>query len=254
MKFLNTHARLCIANEINIVSIYQESSNRCRRKFEKNIQLKRRLSERERHFGNANYEYVPDPLIVIPRVLEAYAAGSKPEDVNFTYLGDKFPRIYKKNYIGLLESLAREEFSDLTLIHVTRSPLEVVNSICRRINNSRVGLDSWRAVESIEEAIYEWKSAWNARKLLYPKIPFNKVVDLNYNSLVCDPPTASFEISNLLGVEDIFDRRVVSDAPIEWCLDKSQRQKVYSSFPPVMLCDNWHKFGLFLDKHSFVFK
>ena len=197
---------------------------------------------------------MPDPYHVIPRVLEVYASGAKPGNGDFQYLGDKFPRVYKKNYSALLESLAAEEFADLTLIHVTRSPLEVINSIVRRINNAKLGIDSWRAIESLDEAIYEWKSSWNSRKLLYSKIPFKNVIDLNYNYLVNDPRGSLSKISDMLGVDNLFDCKIVSKVPIDWCLDEPQRLKINSSFPPIMLCDDWQKFGLLLDRHTFCFK
>ena len=133
-----------------------------------------------------------------------------PGTSDFEYVGDKFPRIYHKKYIGVLASLAGEDFASLTLIHVTRSPLEVINSICRRIENAKIGLDSWKAIESLEEAIAEWKKAWNARKQIYPKIPFDNVIDLNYNYLVNNPSESLKKIADLLGVVNAFDHSVIS--------------------------------------------
>ena len=255
MKLLNTHGKFCIANEINLLSIYEMNAVFARRKYEKNSRLSRKFSERERYLGNANYDYIPDPSVAVPRVIDAYVAASKPGvNANYEYIGDKFPRVYWKENFEPLQSLATESFAELTLINVTRSPLEVINSICRRIKNSKLGLDSWRAIESCEAAISEWKVAWNARKSLYSKIPFQKVIDLNYNSLVFDPESASAQIASVLGVDNSFDHSIVSDAPIEWHLDQSQMVKINSSLPSVLLCNNWQKFGLFLDRQTLVFK
>ena len=221
-------------------------------KYEKSLKLHREFSDREKHLGSANYDYIPNPSVAIPKVLEAYAACSKPDGECFEYLGDKYPRVYWKSKFVALNSLAHEDFAEVTLIHVTRSPLEVINSISRRINNAKLGIDSWSGIENIDKAINEWKHAWNARKL-YSKTPFSKVIDLNYNALVHDPSGSLEKIAARLEVDNSFDGSIVSNASINWHLDQSQRSKIASSFPSVMLCDDWEKFGLFLDRHSFVF-
>ena len=254
MKLLNTHGKFCIANEINLLSIYQGTSDHVRRKHNKNSGLTRELSQREKCPENANHDYIPDPSIVIPEVLKAYCLASKPERGNFKYLGDKFPRAYTNTFPAVLSSLAGEEFASMTLVHVTRSPIEVINSVCRRIENTKLGLDSWSAIATLEQAVAEWKLAWNARKMLYPRIPFEKVLDLNYHCLVSDPLGSSQKIASELGVDNSFNYEIVSNDPIEWRISQSQRVKIASYFPSAMLCDDWQKFGLFLDRQTFVFK
>ena len=254
MKLLNTHREFCIANEIDLMSVYGNMAKRSRRKFHKNLQISRKLSEREACLGNANNDYIPNPSIVIPKVLDAYASCAKPEGTSFEYLGDKYPRIYWDSKYIPLNSLAHEEFAEVTLIHVTRSPLEVINSICRRTANAKLGLDSWNAIESIEDAIYEWKLAWNSRKKLYAKTPFEMFIDLNYNALVHNPSDSVSKLAEILNVSNSFDHKIVSNAPIEWHIDKSQYSKITSHLPSELLCDDWHKFGLFLDKQSLIFK
>ena len=254
MKILNTHREFCIANEIDLMHLYRKTAMQSRNKFNKNLQLKRNLSEREKRLDNANHAYIPDPSIAIPKVLEAYITCVKPENKILKYIGDKFPRIYLEELYMPLNSLAHEEFAGVTLIHVTRSPLEVINSICRRINNAKLGLDSWHAIGSLEEAICEWKLAWNSRKQLYPKTPFDLVIDLNYNALIHNPSDSLSRLSELLGVSNSFDQKIISNAPIEWHIDKSQYSKIISHFPPVLLREDWHEFGLLLDKNSLVFK
>ena len=232
--------------------MYKVVAPKIKSKYEKSLRLQREFSDREKHLGNANYDYIPNPSDAIPRVLESFASSSKPESHGFEYLGDKYPRVYRQKAVSYLHSLACESFTNITLIHVTRSPIEVINSISRRINNAKLGLDSWSAIENLDQAIDEWKHAWNARKL-YLNTPFSKIIDLNYNALVHDPSGSLEKIATKLEVENLFDNSIVSDASIKWCLDQSQRLKLASSFPSAMLCDNWEKFGLFLDKHSFVF-
>ena len=109
-------------------------------KYEKSLKLRREFSAREKHLGNANYDYIPNPSFAIPKALEAYAASSKPQGESFEYFGDKHPRVYWKYKFAWLNSLAQEDFEEVTLIHVTRSPLEVINSISRRINNAKIGV------------------------------------------------------------------------------------------------------------------
>ena len=168
-------------------------------------------------------------------------------------MGEKFPRAYSAKSSEILKSLASEEFASITLVHVTRSPIEVINSICRRIENTKLGVDYWKAIETIDQAIVEWKLAWNARKNIYPKIPFEKVIDLNYNHIVYDPLGSLQKIATILGVDSTFNHDIVCRDPNEWRLSQSQREKISTSFPSVMLREDWHKFGLFLDNHSFVF-
>ena len=144
MKLLNTHRQFCIANEINLLSVYKGTSDHVRRKYNNTSKLSRELSQRERYLENANFDYVPDPSIVIPGVLQTYCRASKPESENCKYLGDKFPRAYSAQYSEILKSLASEDFASTTLVNVTRSPIEVVNSVCRRIKNTKLGLDYGR--------------------------------------------------------------------------------------------------------------
>ena len=252
MKILNTHGQFCIGNEIDFLSMYETVAAGIKFKYEKSLKLRREFSAREKHLGNANYDYIPNPSFAIPKVLEAYAASSKPQSESFKYLGDKYPRVYWKSKFSPLNSLAHEDFAEVTLIHVTRSPLEAINSIFRRINNAKIGADSWSGIKDLDQAINEWKHAWNARNL-YSKTPFRKVIDLNYNALVHDPSGSLEKIAATLEVDNSFDSSIVSNASINWCLDQSQRSKIASSFPSAMLCNDWEKFGLFLDRHSFIF-
>ena len=80
------------------------------------------------------------------------------------------------------------------------------------------------------------------------------VIDLNYNYLINYPSNSLAKVSSLLSLDNSFDQTIISNAQIEWCLDQSQRSVITSSMPPVMLCDDWQKFGLFLDQQDLVFK
>ena len=162
--------------------------------------------------------------------------------------------MYVQPYDEWLKMFASEDFLDLTLINITRSPLEVINSVYRRILGARQGIDSWRAIESFDDAIYEWKWAWNARKLLYSQIPFKRFVDLNYHALIHEPSSSSSKIAELIGISDDFDSSIISDDPIEWYLDDSQLGQISASFPSIFLRKDWQEFGLFLDGYDFCFR
>ena len=106
MKILNSHRQFCIGNEIDILSMYKVVAPKIKSKYEKSLRLQREFSDREKHLGNANYDYIPNPSDAIPRVLESFASSSKPESHGFEYLGDKYPRVYRQKAVSYLHSLA----------------------------------------------------------------------------------------------------------------------------------------------------
>ena len=250
MNLLNSHPLFAICNEINLHALHREFSNWSREKYNKTTNLSRELSAREKKLDGRHYGHIPIPSIAVPEALAAYCKSIKNNSEKTRYFGDKFPRLYLND----LSSLFDEANIRITVIHVSRNPLEVVNSIARRIHGARLGKDAWKAIKTVDEAIHEWKHAWNARSLFYQSFPSIKMIDLNYNAIIENPIPALAPLSDLLGVPNEMSYSLVSNAPIKSYLSQQEIKKILDSFKESNLVSRWKGLPLFLDQEDFLFR
>ncbi|MEP5764924.1 MAG: sulfotransferase [Halieaceae bacterium] len=68
--------------------------------------------------------------------------------------GDKFP-----NYFRQLENI--NLIPNAAYIHITRNPLDVVNSMIRRTEMARQGKDWWKAITNLQDMISRWSEAFS---------------------------------------------------------------------------------------------
>jgi len=115
--------------------------------------------------------------------------------------GDKFPN-YFKNIDAVLEP------SGVKYVHITRNPLDVVNSIMRRCDMTRQGKDWWKAITNFEEMIAAWAEAYNIIQQIEER---SEVFHLHYEELVFDFYGSVARLNTFLGNDLEYENILVSD-------------------------------------------
>jgi len=115
--------------------------------------------------------------------------------------GDKFPNYFKN--IDVVMAV-----SGMKYLHITRNPLDVVNSIMRRCEMTRQGKDWWKAMTDFEEMINAWSDAYNIIQEIEGR---PEVFHLHYEELVFDFHGSVARINGFLGADLAYENILVSD-------------------------------------------
>ena len=157
---LNTDPRVFISNEMNLFRIVD--GLRCLLNVDAALADKRpddnprALSIRERWTVGDFRKYKFNPELTstaLKRIYEIHHDAVKP-GATLVIFGDKFPKYYQliNQY-----SLAGSAFK---YIHITRNPLDVVNSMIMRVRNAQEGKDTWKAHATLESQVAVWDEAF----------------------------------------------------------------------------------------------
>lgn len=117
------------------------------------------------------------------------------------YFGDKLPCYYDRDW-----DRVQDFIKPMKVIHVSRDPRDVVNSMLRRAHNTRQGKDYWHSLSTPEQACYEWARGWN---FIVAERRQPKDVDylhIKYEDFVDEPDRELARLCEFLQVEDQFDR------------------------------------------------
>jgi len=115
--------------------------------------------------------------------------------------GDKFP-----NYFRNLESIRSRP--NVLYIHITRDPLDVVNSMLRRSEMARQGRDWWTSPSGLDEMIEAWVAAYRAI-LALEEAPH--VLHLHYEALVFDFEQTVMRMNHFFGLDLAYENILVTD-------------------------------------------
>jgi len=176
---------------------------------------------------------------LLPMLRTLYEANFS-EQVNIDeiqYLGDKFPTYYMESFSEVSDLLY-----PLTVIHISRNPLAVINSMMRRSENSALGKDTWKGPASITDACIEWAKAWNFVNSLQNKSDSSGVnlLHIKFEDLVSEPEHTFTNIQHFLQIEEPFDiSRVLANTefPLEMLSEQNQ-QEVNRYLPGVV--ESWN--------------
>lgn len=244
---LNSHPKVSISNECNLIKLFNNVSEELYKKEIKlnNIgSLERSFSSRENWSMNTILSFVPKRKNSIKSIIYSYLSNleKKPRE-NIEVVGDKFPKYYKQD----LEKFSYVNELPIKLIHITRDPIEVVSSMMRRYENSKKGLDKWKAIKSKSEGFSEWIEAWNWRSNIRKSKGID-LLDLNYNRCILNPNEMYEVISNFLEIENKFDRTLLSNKKVELIINKDHA-KDYSD-QMLEMAENWNNLPLILNKYN----
>lgn len=95
-------------------------------------------------------------------------------DASLLLWGDKLPS-YAKN-IGKILALPKVKY-----LHITRNPLDVINSMLRRLNAAKSGRDWWSAISGFNEMLDVWAESYKAISAVEHR---SDVLHLHYEEVV----------------------------------------------------------------------
>jgi hypothetical protein len=209
---LNSHPRIRLTNELSIFN----TLTALRSSFAREIAFEQWQERAKNHKENWTKETlassIPRFQKCAGRMLRAMYEAQFEDQVDLAsvkYFGDKQPMYYEED-IHALESL----IGKVTILHLSRNPIDVINSMLRRSRNTGRGQDTWNLVHSVEDGCKHWARAWNAVQQLKAQGRI-KVIHLKYEDLLESTSRFLVTLSALLGVENNFDyTRVVSEDPV----------------------------------------
>ena len=242
---LNSHPNIAITNECNLIKFLEElDSTKLFKRFgrvEKN-NFKRPKSPRETWGIETLKSYVPKKENIFNEIIKDLCFSIKDSSSNKIYIyGDKTPKYYKED----LNDFAKKLGIPIYIIHVTRNPLFVISSIMRRYKNNQKGIDSWKSITSISQAINEWIEAWNWRISISKSF---SLLDLNYDYAIQDPDRLALEIANFLEIENKFDINSINSNEIELEISAQEIYKQNRNLEKYVL--NWKNLPLLLDSNK----
>jgi hypothetical protein len=142
------------------------------------------------------------------------------------YLGDKFPKYYRWDISELEKYLG-----PLKIIHVTRSPIEVIHSCLSRSHRSKIGQDWW-PIEPLESYINEWIDAWNFACSHSGNENFYHV---KYEDFILRPSECAQQLANFLSVKNDFKFENIYQPSKKSGLSKNEYRMVSKYIPDELL-------------------
>ncbi len=119
-----------------------------------------------------------------------------------TVLGDKLPRYYLFDFSKFNEELKKT----VKFIHISRNPLDVINSMIVRHQNKSRGKDTWTLTSTLEEAINEWILGWN----YIIKNESNHILHIKYEDLCLFDKIGTIEkICDFVNVKNEFNLEII---------------------------------------------
>lgn len=206
---LNTHPHIRVSNEVSLSRLGQALRAVFAREASFEKATERAKSVRENWTKSTLAPSIPRYAKCAGPMLRAMYEAQFGDQICLAdgrYLGDKYPRYYEDDLVAL-EAL----IGSIHVLHISRDPIDVVNSMLRRSRNAQLNLDKWKLVRTVEEGCMHWARAWNAiqrRARLQPQ----HVTHIKYEDLLQDTSNCLAAIARGLQVANAFDgTRVVTD-------------------------------------------
>lgn len=205
-QLLNTNPNVYITSEENLLNTIQIMSKllgtRERRQevYKKGM---RATSVRETIDTNTALESNFTSQALWPSIMDIYRWHHKQlVDTDPLILwGDKLPDYYKN--INQILKIPGAKY-----IHITRNPLDVINSMLQRSEMARQGKDWWKAITELDGMIEAWANAYHEISLVEEN---SAAYHMHYEDLIFNYDETICSLSEFLGVECSYDNILVSD-------------------------------------------
>ena len=237
IQILNSNPKVFISSEENLIKLKQTLSKSLgtkERRASTISQGMRVLSSRETLSVDNIHQHNFSESSVWPSIRHIYKWHHRQMhgEENLEIWGDKLPNYYK----DLPEILS---LKGVKYLHITRHPLDVINSMLRRTEMARQGLDWWKAVTEFKEMLNTWTAAYKSICALEG----NKVLHIHYEDLVFNFPQTISSINNFIGIDleykniliqerdKHFDRSFINDQQTSEALNNSTVKDYLSSRP-----------------------
>lgn len=203
---LNSHPNIYITNEHNFYKL----DKLLRALYYKEENYKKRFDNFERIKGKKekweNKDILKQTLLKNVSIKKVFSTlyvenANNIGKSNIKIFGDKLPRYYLSNFSNF-----EEDVSCLSKIHISRHPLDVINSMMVRAQNKLKNRDTWTLTSNLDDAINEWIKAWN----YIVSAKSNDLLHVKYEDLCLfniDPELR--RISQFLEVENLFDKEIL---------------------------------------------
>lgn len=240
IQILNSNPRVFVSSEENILKLTQTLGKSLGTQERRSASLQkgmRALSVRETLTADNihSHNFTEDCLWPSLRYIYKWHHRQLHPNNELEVWGDKLPNYY-------LELNSVMSLPKIRYLHITRHPLDVINSMLRRTEMARQGLDWWRAVTEFDDMLETWVKAYQA----ICKIKSNKrVLHIHYEDLIFDFQTtindinkfidASLEYENILiqDPEAHFDRSFINEEQTKRVLDHPSVKKYLLTRPKI---------------------
>ena len=218
---INTHPDIFISNELNIIKFNDKLNGLFYREDSSKKLKERKKSKKETWKLSDLTSLIPNKSITLYSELFKFIYQDMSNSSSLSLIGDKFPKYYHDfpNYQNL--DFVKTKY----YLHVSRNPINVLNSFIRRQKNTRDGVDYFNTSIMPEEILNEWICAWNF---------INKessIHNIKYEDIITNRKKVIFRLSYYLDITDSFDTSLINDFDDEIILSR----KEVSLLPPSLI-------------------
>ena len=220
---LNAHPEIGLANELSIAQLLDRIGELFYRENSVRGVIDRKKGKKENWSRGDILAVTPTFDACAPAVFDAVFRGTFPDpDSKIRYFGDKLPKYYARDFDRVLAFLPA-----MRVIHVSRHPFDVVNSMLRRSKNAREGTDYWRPDQTIDQALLDWIDGWNFIVEQKKAAP-DRYLHLKYEDAVFQPEVEFPRMAEFLGIANEFatDRIVTTDHHEREMLTESDEREI----------------------------
>jgi len=211
LQLLNSDPHVFISSEENLLKSLQtlesllDSRGRRARKMKGEM---RELSPRETLTLDNIHRYNMDASAVWPTLRFVYTHHHQQlhPRVPLRVWGDKLPA-YAQDIPKILA------LKDVRYLHITRNPLDVINSMVRRTEAAGHGRDWWRAITDFDAMVNAWAEAFQAIEKFEGEA---NVLHLHYEQLVFDFKQSNAQICQFLQADLSFENVLVDDPALHF--------------------------------------
>lgn len=245
---LNSHPQIFLANEQNLYKSISISEKIFYREDFIQKRKARKLSIREKNISSYNNER--NNATILRKfshknlIVELFKSSLIHHTVarDTLYLGDKFPRYYRWD-LNAVEDL----LGPIKYIHITRSPLSVINSNLFRVEMSKQGQDWINTSRTLYDCISDWIEAWNFACWANERLDF---LHLCYEDVIAKPQTEFKYISEFLGIEQLFNTSMISQTTPGREFISDKQINIIQKYIPEDLLDWQTSFEELINKYS----
>lgn len=206
LQVLNSNPSVFISSEENLVNITQVLGKLLGTRERRGASLHqgmRALSGRET-LNNENihsHNFTREAIWPVVESIYAWHQNQLRADFPLKVWGDKFPNYYK-------EIDAVLQIPGVRYLHLTRNPLDVINSMIRRTEMAKQGRDWWKAITEFDAMLDAWVEAYRISKRIQDR---SNVLILDYEDLVFSFDATIKKINEFLGTDLEFENSLISD-------------------------------------------
>ena len=211
LQILNSSPGVFITSEENLIKGVQTLENLLGTRGRRAKKVKdgmRELSPRETLTLDNIHRHNFDRAAVWPAlhfIYEHHHAELHP-NVPLVVWGDKLPA-----YVRELESVLA--LPGVHYLHITRNPLDVINSMLRRLDATQKGRDWWKSITDFDAMIEAWAEAFLAVEAIEER---PDVMHLHYEELVFDFEHNMDTVNHFLGVTLRYENVLISNPALHF--------------------------------------